>query len=370
MRPPAEHPRAHPRGLGGWARRHGYLLGAVLPDLAPMAGVKVVRSSLRRRWPTAWAATCAPTRCSTPIPSSSPARGRSGRELDARGVASGPARAVGHAGWELLLDGALVGNGDRGGVPAGDGGRGGCHCGDVGGRRQPMGRVRGPEPRRRRWASATPAGWRTGSSGCWRAPAPAPACRARCDVVAEVLAGLADQVREVAPTSSPTRSRRPRPLTGWRGDRRRRRYPRRTCPPVACASSPAARPVLVAWPGRRRRAGTWWRDADRPAASGRVEHGLGPDEAAAVLRRAPTTCAPRPPARAGSPGRGCRRGVRPGGGHRRPRPGRGTVPHHSARAAAGPTLLRCDLSKRPAPCAGPVTVHPSALCGRNRGVIA
>jgi hypothetical protein len=87
-----------------------YLLGAVLPDLAPMAGVRVrSRSDLP-------GAVGAGVRCHLRADRAFHAHGgfREGaaalrRAVAAAGVASGPSRAVGHAGWELLLDGTLVG---------------------------------------------------------------------------------------------------------------------------------------------------------------------------------------------------------------------------------------------------------------------
>jgi hypothetical protein len=86
-----------------------YLLGAALPDLAPMAGVRLARGGLD-------GALAAGVRCHLAADAAFHAhavfRAGSGalrRTLTDRGVASGPARAVGHAGWELLLDGTLVG---------------------------------------------------------------------------------------------------------------------------------------------------------------------------------------------------------------------------------------------------------------------
>ena len=86
-----------------------YLLGAALPDLAPMAGVRLGRGGLD-------GALGAGVRCHLDADAAFHAhaafRAGSGalrRTLADRGVASGPARAVGHAGWELLLDGTLVG---------------------------------------------------------------------------------------------------------------------------------------------------------------------------------------------------------------------------------------------------------------------
>lgn len=88
----------------------GYLLGAVLPDLAPMAGVKVDRAALPG--PIAEGVRCH-VRTDAEFhghPAFVAGARAVRRALDARGVASGPARAVGHAGWELLLDGTLVGS--------------------------------------------------------------------------------------------------------------------------------------------------------------------------------------------------------------------------------------------------------------------
>lgn len=88
----------------------GWVLGAVLPDLAPMAGVRVDRASLP-------APIAAGVRCHVRTDAAFHANpvfldgARSlRRALDRRGLASGPARAVGHAGWELLLDGTLLGS--------------------------------------------------------------------------------------------------------------------------------------------------------------------------------------------------------------------------------------------------------------------
>lgn len=85
-----------------------FLLGAALPDLAPMAGVRVARHLLG-------GPLGAGVRCHVQADEAFHAheRFRSGagelrRALTGRGIASGPARAVGHAGWELMLDGTLV----------------------------------------------------------------------------------------------------------------------------------------------------------------------------------------------------------------------------------------------------------------------
>jgi len=96
--------------LAGGRDDSGYLLGAVLPDLAPMAGVKVARAVLGP--PVADGVRChvRTDEAFHAHPAFVAGSRALRRALDARGVASGPARAVGHAGWELLLDGTLVGS--------------------------------------------------------------------------------------------------------------------------------------------------------------------------------------------------------------------------------------------------------------------
>lgn len=86
-----------------------YVLGAVLPDLASMAGVRLDRTGLQdgplRRGLGCHVATDAAfhahpafTRGSADIR----------RQLTEVGLARGSARAVAHVGWEFLLDGTLV----------------------------------------------------------------------------------------------------------------------------------------------------------------------------------------------------------------------------------------------------------------------
>src|SRR5690606_20932226 len=95
--------------LGRGLDRPAEVLGAVLPDLAPAAGVRLVRDRLDG--PLA-----AGVRCHLDADAAFHAhpRFRAGTralraDLTARGIPRGPARAVAHAGWELLLDGTLVG---------------------------------------------------------------------------------------------------------------------------------------------------------------------------------------------------------------------------------------------------------------------
>ncbi|HEX8803796.1 MAG TPA: hypothetical protein VF743_06375, partial [Acidimicrobiales bacterium] len=89
-----------------------HTLGAVLPDLASMARVRPDRERLP-------AAVRAGVRCHVVTDAAFHAHPafRSGAaalrdELVGEGLAVGPARAVGHVGWELLLDGTLVGGPD------------------------------------------------------------------------------------------------------------------------------------------------------------------------------------------------------------------------------------------------------------------
>jgi acyl carrier protein phosphodiesterase len=89
----------------------GYLLGAALPDLAAMAGVRLVRAELDSS--LADGVRCH-LRADAAFHAHAGFRAGSGalrRDLLARAIGSGPARAIGHAGWELLLDGTLVGTG-------------------------------------------------------------------------------------------------------------------------------------------------------------------------------------------------------------------------------------------------------------------
>jgi hypothetical protein len=91
-----------------------FLLGAVLPDLAPMAGIRVGRAGLG-------GALGDGVRCHVRtddvfhgLPAVRAGMGELRADLTRRGLGSGPARAIGHAGWELMLDGTLLS------VPAAD----------------------------------------------------------------------------------------------------------------------------------------------------------------------------------------------------------------------------------------------------------
>jgi hypothetical protein len=94
--------------LAGGEDDPAFVLGAVLPDLAPMAGIRLAP---RRMEGTLGAGVRCHLRADAAFHADP--RFRAGSRalrlaLAERGVESGPARAVGHAGWELLLDGTLV----------------------------------------------------------------------------------------------------------------------------------------------------------------------------------------------------------------------------------------------------------------------
>lgn len=87
-----------------------YLLGAVLPDLASMARARIDRSRLPE--PVARGVRCH-VRSDAAFhvhPGFVQGAAAIRRDLAEGGVAAGPARAVGHVGWELLLDGRFVGS--------------------------------------------------------------------------------------------------------------------------------------------------------------------------------------------------------------------------------------------------------------------
>jgi hypothetical protein len=86
-----------------------FVLGAALPDLASMAGVRVDRLLLP-------AAVAAGVGCHLRAdeqfhahPAFRDGSAALRRDLDAAGLPAGPRRAIGHAGWELLLAGTFVG---------------------------------------------------------------------------------------------------------------------------------------------------------------------------------------------------------------------------------------------------------------------
>ncbi|MGH9111427.1 MAG: hypothetical protein ACRDZN_03880 [Acidimicrobiales bacterium] len=87
-----------------------YVLGAVLPDIASMATVRLDRSRLTGLLAEGVRLHLATDAAFHAHPDFQRGAAAIRRNLADRGVHRGPARAVGHAGWELLLDGTLVGS--------------------------------------------------------------------------------------------------------------------------------------------------------------------------------------------------------------------------------------------------------------------
>ena len=87
-----------------------FVLGALLPDLASMARVRVDRAQLA---PSIERGVVCHLRTDTvfhTLPAFVEGSGQIRRAVLERGLSRGAARAVGHVGWELLLDGTLVGS--------------------------------------------------------------------------------------------------------------------------------------------------------------------------------------------------------------------------------------------------------------------
>jgi hypothetical protein len=95
--------------LAGGRDEPHFLLGAALPDLASMAGVRLDRD--RATGPVADGVAChlAADTAFHDHPAFRAGAAALRRDLGAAGLATGPRRAIGHAGWELLLDGTLTG---------------------------------------------------------------------------------------------------------------------------------------------------------------------------------------------------------------------------------------------------------------------
>jgi hypothetical protein len=85
-----------------------YVLGAVLPDLASMARVRLDRSRLAAGVAEGVRCHVAADAAFHTAPEFVRGSGAIRDDLRARGVAAGPARAIGHVAWELLLDGTLL----------------------------------------------------------------------------------------------------------------------------------------------------------------------------------------------------------------------------------------------------------------------
>ena len=102
-----------------------FLLGAALPDLASMAGVRFDRALLPEAVAEGVDCHLAADEAFHAHPAFRDGSAALRRDLRAIGLATGPTRAIGHAGWELLLDGTLVGG------PTEAAHRAGLRCADV-----------------------------------------------------------------------------------------------------------------------------------------------------------------------------------------------------------------------------------------------
>jgi hypothetical protein len=87
-----------------------YVLGAVLPDLASMARVRLDRSRLVGGVAEGVRCHIAADAAFHTAPEFLRGSGAIRDDLRARGTAAGPSRAIGHVGWELMLDGTLLGS--------------------------------------------------------------------------------------------------------------------------------------------------------------------------------------------------------------------------------------------------------------------
>lgn len=93
-----------PSGDGG----AGFAFGAALPDLASMAGIRLDRARLPEAVREGVVLHHRTDAVFHSLPEFASGVRRLGEELRAAGLATGPSRAVAHAGWELLLDGCLL----------------------------------------------------------------------------------------------------------------------------------------------------------------------------------------------------------------------------------------------------------------------
>lgn len=92
----------------GRAEPH-FALGAALPDLTSMVGIRFDRGRLEGALADGVACHLAADTAFHDHPAFRSGAAALRRDLHEAGFATGPRRAIGHAGWELLLDGTLVG---------------------------------------------------------------------------------------------------------------------------------------------------------------------------------------------------------------------------------------------------------------------
>ena len=87
-----------------------FVLGAVLPDLLPMAGVRLDRSSVPEGVAAGWHDHHRADAVFHASPAFSEGVGALRTDLRRTELTTGPRRAVAHVGWELLLDDAVAGD--------------------------------------------------------------------------------------------------------------------------------------------------------------------------------------------------------------------------------------------------------------------
>jgi hypothetical protein len=87
-----------------------FVLGAVLPDLASMVHVRIDRSLLEGPVGDGMCCHVDGDAIFHDHPDFRAGSAALRRDLASQGLDRGPVRAIGHAGWELLLDGTLIGS--------------------------------------------------------------------------------------------------------------------------------------------------------------------------------------------------------------------------------------------------------------------
>jgi len=96
-------------GAGAPAPDSDYVFGALLPDLASMAGVRFDRSALPPVVDDGVVCHLRTDAAFHLLPAFMAGSAAIRRDVRAAGLSAGASRAVGHVGWELLLDGTLIG---------------------------------------------------------------------------------------------------------------------------------------------------------------------------------------------------------------------------------------------------------------------
>ena len=185
-------------GLATGRRDDLFLLGTALPDLASMVGVRIARERLGGALGEGVDCHLAADRAFHDHPAFRDGSAALRRDLAAAGFPTGPRRAVGHAGWELLLDGTLVGTeveaAYRRGLAEGASVTGAVAAADVGRWDRLLGQ--GPPPALR----YDDPGWVADRLVAMLGRRPRLAIAdGRRPVLVELLAAHVDRVRDVAP---------------------------------------------------------------------------------------------------------------------------------------------------------------------------